>query len=58
MKVLDNVLEEKKKNDERECSIIGYLALLAKYHVLTKAVTSALLTCVGDFICQRNYSSN
>ncbi|XP_012473000.1 protein sym-1 [Gossypium raimondii] len=29
-----------------------YLALLAKHPVLTKAVTSALLTCVGDLICQ------
>ncbi|XP_039064130.1 protein sym-1-like [Hibiscus syriacus] len=29
-----------------------YLGLLAKYPVLTKAVTSALLTFVGDLICQ------
>ncbi|XVE60939.1 hypothetical protein DITRI_Ditri06bG0001100 [Diplodiscus trichospermus] len=29
-----------------------YLALLARYPVLTKAVTSALLTFVGDLICQ------
>ncbi|KAK0594835.1 hypothetical protein LWI29_001079 [Acer saccharum] len=29
-----------------------YLALLAKYPVLTKAVTSALLTFIGDIICQ------
>ncbi|KAL1126798.1 hypothetical protein V6Z11_A13G135700 [Gossypium hirsutum] len=29
-----------------------YLALLAKHLVLTKAVTSALLTCVGNLICQ------
>ncbi|XP_044504361.1 protein Mpv17 [Mangifera indica] len=30
----------------------GYLALLAKYPVSTKAVTSALLTLIGDLICQ------
>ncbi|KAH9738683.1 peroxisomal membrane 22 kDa (Mpv17/PMP22) family protein [Citrus sinensis] len=29
-----------------------YLALLAKYPVATKAVTSALLTLIGDLICQ------
>ncbi|EOY08718.1 Peroxisomal membrane 22 kDa family protein isoform 3 [Theobroma cacao] len=29
-----------------------YLALLAKYPVFTKAVTSALLTFIGDLICQ------
>ncbi|KAK4836968.1 hypothetical protein QYF36_001723 [Acer negundo] len=29
-----------------------YLALLAKYPMLTKAVTSALLTFIGDIICQ------
>ncbi|PON80687.1 Mpv17/PMP [Parasponia andersonii] len=29
-----------------------YLGLLAKYPVTTKAVTSALLTLVGDLICQ------
>ncbi|XP_065851711.1 protein sym-1 [Euphorbia lathyris] len=29
-----------------------YLNLLAKYPVMTKALTSALLTCVGDLICQ------
>ncbi|XP_042515071.1 protein sym-1 [Macadamia integrifolia] len=29
-----------------------YLALLGKYPVMTKAVTSALLTFVGDLICQ------
>ncbi|KAM7258554.1 hypothetical protein ACFE04_014295 [Oxalis oulophora] len=29
-----------------------YLALLEKYPVLTKAVTSALLTFIGDLICQ------
>ncbi|KAF4359970.1 hypothetical protein F8388_004477 [Cannabis sativa] len=29
-----------------------YLGLLAKYPVATKAVTSALLTLVGDLICQ------
>ncbi|WCJ28694.1 Peroxisomal membrane 22 kDa (Mpv17/PMP22) family protein [Euphorbia peplus] len=29
-----------------------YLDLLAKYPVMTKALTSALLTCVGDLICQ------
>uniref|UniRef100_A0A2P2JR78 Protein Mpv17 n=1 Tax=Rhizophora mucronata TaxID=61149 RepID=A0A2P2JR78_RHIMU len=28
------------------------MTLLAKYPVLTKAVTSALLTFIGDFICQ------
>ncbi|MBA0644984.1 hypothetical protein Goklo_013147, partial [Gossypium klotzschianum] len=34
------------------CLFNRYLALLAKHPVLTKAVTSALLTCVGDLICQ------
>ncbi|KAL0417346.1 UNVERIFIED_CONTAM: Peroxisomal membrane protein 2 [Sesamum latifolium] len=29
-----------------------YMSLLAKYPVMTKAVTSALLTLVGDVICQ------
>ncbi|CAI9766489.1 unnamed protein product [Fraxinus pennsylvanica] len=29
-----------------------YLSLLVKYPVMTKAVTSALLTLVGDLICQ------
>ncbi|KAL3628977.1 hypothetical protein CASFOL_028023 [Castilleja foliolosa] len=29
-----------------------YLSLLARYPVMTKAVTSALLTLVGDMICQ------
>nr|GMD31164.1 protein sym-1-like [Ipomoea batatas] len=29
-----------------------YLSLLEKYPVWTKAVTSALLNCVGDLICQ------
>ncbi|GFP88525.1 protein sym-1 [Phtheirospermum japonicum] len=29
-----------------------YLSLLAEYPVMTKAVTSALLTLVGDMICQ------
>ncbi|KAJ4973881.1 hypothetical protein NE237_007055 [Protea cynaroides] len=29
-----------------------YLAALEKYPVLTKAITSALLTCIGDLICQ------
>ncbi|GLT60132.1 hypothetical protein SLA2020_329130 [Shorea laevis] len=29
-----------------------YLDLLAKYPVLTKAITSALLTLIGDLICQ------
>ncbi|KDP37841.1 hypothetical protein JCGZ_06396 [Jatropha curcas] len=29
-----------------------YLTLLAKYPVLTKALTSALLTFIGDLICQ------
>ncbi|KAK2652187.1 hypothetical protein Ddye_012043 [Dipteronia dyeriana] len=29
-----------------------YLALLAKYPMLTKAVTSALLTFIGDIVCQ------
>ncbi|GLT95641.1 hypothetical protein SLE2022_133090 [Rubroshorea leprosula] len=29
-----------------------YLDLLAKYPVLTKAITSALLTFIGDLICQ------
>ncbi|KAL8530121.1 hypothetical protein ACS0TY_007271 [Phlomoides rotata] len=29
-----------------------YLSLLAKYPVMTKAVTSAFLTLVGDLICQ------
>ncbi|KAJ6332220.1 hypothetical protein OIU76_010582 [Salix suchowensis] len=29
-----------------------YLNLLAKYPVLTKAVTSAILTLMGDLICQ------
>ncbi|KAK6123653.1 hypothetical protein DH2020_042607 [Rehmannia glutinosa] len=29
-----------------------YLSLLAKYPVMTKAVTSAFLTLVGDVICQ------
>ncbi|KAL9232681.1 hypothetical protein vseg_007763 [Gypsophila vaccaria] len=32
--------------------ISWYLDLLAKFPVLTKAVTSALLTLVGDLICQ------
>ncbi|KAH7556855.1 hypothetical protein ACOSQ2_026391 [Xanthoceras sorbifolium] len=32
--------------------ISWYLVLLAKYPVLTKAVTSALLTLIGDLICQ------
>ncbi|TXG70130.1 hypothetical protein EZV62_005065 [Acer yangbiense] len=32
--------------------VLLYLALLAKYPVLTKAVTSALLTFIGDIICQ------
>ncbi|CAH2072339.1 unnamed protein product [Thlaspi arvense] len=30
----------------------GYLALLSGYPVLTKAVTSAILTLIGDLICQ------
>ncbi|XP_039034353.1 protein sym-1-like [Hibiscus syriacus] len=35
------------------CSFLSwYLGLLAKHPVLTKAVTSALLTLVGDLICQ------
>ncbi|KAF7116642.1 hypothetical protein RHSIM_RhsimUnG0020800 [Rhododendron simsii] len=29
-----------------------YLSLLDKHPVLTKAVTSALLTLIGDLICQ------
>ncbi|CAN1136775.1 hypothetical protein LINPERPRIM_LOCUS21443 [Linum perenne] len=29
-----------------------YLSLLAKYHVLTKAVTFGLLNFLGDIICQ------
>ncbi|XP_031121754.1 protein Mpv17-like [Ipomoea triloba] len=29
-----------------------YLSLLEKYPVWTKAITSAILTCVGDLICQ------
>ncbi|GAB2221693.1 hypothetical protein Droror1_Dr00012878 [Drosera rotundifolia] len=29
-----------------------YLNLLEKFPVITKAVTSALLTCVGDLVCQ------
>ena len=29
-----------------------YLALLSDYPVLTKSVTSALLTLIGDLICQ------
>ncbi|KAF9611030.1 hypothetical protein IFM89_026381 [Coptis chinensis] len=29
-----------------------YLAALEKYPVFTKALTSAILTCVGDLICQ------
>ncbi|XP_041023346.1 protein sym-1-like [Juglans microcarpa x Juglans regia] len=32
--------------------ISWYLALLAKYPVSTKALTSALLTLIGDLICQ------
>lgn len=32
-----------------------YLSLLAKHPVITKAVTSAILTLVGDLICQVNY---
>ncbi|KAK6148560.1 hypothetical protein DH2020_019472 [Rehmannia glutinosa] len=34
------------------CSEYRYLSLLAKYPVMTKAVTSAFLTLVGDVICQ------
>lgn len=29
-----------------------YFSLLEKYPVCTKAITSALLTCIGDLICQ------
>ncbi|CAH9050250.1 unnamed protein product [Cuscuta europaea] len=29
-----------------------YLSLLEKYPVWTKAISSALLNCIGDFICQ------
>ncbi|KAL8129297.1 hypothetical protein V2J09_018452 [Rumex salicifolius] len=29
-----------------------YLDLLAKFPVITKAITSAILTCIGDLICQ------
>ncbi|KAB1200624.1 Protein Mpv17 [Morella rubra] len=38
----------------RKLLVIGmkYLALLAKYPVSTKALTSALLTLIGDLICQ------
>ncbi|KAG8388485.1 hypothetical protein BUALT_Bualt02G0130600 [Buddleja alternifolia] len=32
-----------------------YMSLLAKYPVMTKAVTSAFLTLVGDVICQVKY---
>ncbi|KAB1213459.1 Coatomer subunit delta [Morella rubra] len=32
-----------------------YLALLAKYPVSTKALTSALLTLIGDLICQPSF---
>ncbi|KAL0341698.1 UNVERIFIED_CONTAM: Peroxisomal membrane protein 2 [Sesamum calycinum] len=32
--------------------MVKYMSLLAKYPVMTKAVTSALLTLVGDVICQ------
>ncbi|KAJ0099527.1 hypothetical protein Patl1_21063 [Pistacia atlantica] len=33
-----------------------YLALLAKHPVSTKAVTSALLTLIGDLICQVDFT--
>lgn len=34
--------------------VCRYLSLLGKHPVITKAVTSALLTLVGDVICQVN----
>ncbi|GMP98096.1 hypothetical protein CsSME_00046112 [Camellia sinensis var. sinensis] len=33
-------------------NFMGYLTLLEKHPVLTKAVTSAFLTFIGDLICQ------
>lgn len=38
--------------DEKNWSLLSYLGLLAKYPVAVKAVTSALLTLIGDLICQ------
>ncbi|KAL8041720.1 hypothetical protein ABFX02_09G002400 [Erythranthe guttata] len=41
------------EDDGSDWSLLSwYLSLLAKYPVMTKAVTSALLTFVGDVICQ------
>ncbi|PIN11667.1 Peroxisomal membrane protein MPV17 [Handroanthus impetiginosus] len=38
--------------DNNSSLLSWYMSLLAKYPVITKAVTSALLTLVGDIICQ------
>ncbi|VVB17086.1 unnamed protein product [Arabis nemorensis] len=39
--------------DGKKWSLLSrYLALLSNYPVLTKAVTSAILTLIGDLICQ------
>ncbi|KFK26211.1 hypothetical protein AALP_AA8G217100 [Arabis alpina] len=39
-------------NGKKWSFVSWYLALLSDYPVLTKAVTSALLTLIGDLICQ------
>ncbi|KAF6151889.1 hypothetical protein GIB67_010463 [Kingdonia uniflora] len=39
--------------DEKRWPLLSwYLAALEKYPVLTKALTTALLNCIGDLICQ------
>lgn len=43
------------KKEQTLSSPCRYLSLLARYPVMTKAIASALLTLLGDIICQVNY---
>ncbi|KAH7291070.1 hypothetical protein KP509_30G075200 [Ceratopteris richardii] len=48
----DDGFSDYSKDNDPESPFGWYLMLLGKYPVTTKAITSALLTLFGDFVCQ------